>query len=392
MVLLPNIIKTFGVSHYNGSMSKNWSVAVVGVEDSFFVVKVADNESAFLNTTVQQLKQKIYETKSSIEPQHMRLLFAGKQLEDVNESTRKPYTLLDYNIQKGSTVNVVLRCRGGSDFGPLQRVPKPPPNQLEKRHDYSNKSLKFTNDPDVIDPYNCEETEKRVKVKCGHAFNPQSLTDYVRSKIEDRSFAITCPAILHGTKGCGKMLDYSEIREVALLTDVEMRYIESKMSENAAKQHCDLKECPRCRSFVERLDLTNLRVTCPVCSSQTGSSWDFCWNCLKEWSGPTTSSVKCGNPACIHPDLPSVRDARMIKLNKVDVPNRRACPTCGLVVEHNSVGCKMMTCNRCKKEFCFLCLQLKDECLKESPDSYYEVCKRPVAPKQTTIPVWSLKK
>ncbi|XDV53644.1 hypothetical protein PO909_022092 [Leuciscus waleckii] len=237
-----------------------------------------------------------------------------------------------------------------------------------------DKGMKLVSKPSDLDN---ESSVLRAELSCGHVTSPESLTDCCRAQLNDGKTEFKCPL-------CAKKWPYDEVRKVAKLTPAEQSAFEDKLGTNTVNE-----TCPGCGIFTERSDVSNLCVECSVCTANNRKPFKFCWQCVREWRGPQPRADRCGNGGCKRRNQELLRDCPIITLSSVvykgssdhvQCPAIRACIFCGVLIEHTNEGCKMVSCSKCKNEFCFVCLKSARECLKTS--THFISCSAGLAPRQ----------
>lgn len=97
-------------------MAEMQQVFVIGMESGVHTIAIATNDEDFRKTTISRFRSLVHEKWDHVATgaSELRLLFAGKQLEDQLRNGQEA-TFEDYNIQRNSTIHLVFRLPGGMD-------------------------------------------------------------------------------------------------------------------------------------------------------------------------------------------------------------------------------------------------------------------------------------
>ena len=111
--LMPNLHQDENINNNNIDLisSPRFAVHTASGRNVFFVKSIRGNSIVvdglpLSSTTVQELQEEV-QSREGIPAKHQRFIFEGKQL------SNSPKTLGDYGVQKDSTVQLLLRLRGG---------------------------------------------------------------------------------------------------------------------------------------------------------------------------------------------------------------------------------------------------------------------------------------
>jgi hypothetical protein len=115
--LMPKLHQDENINNNNNNnnngliSSPRFAVHTASGRNVFFVKSIRGNSIVvdglpLSSTTVQELQEEV-QSREGIPAKHQRFIFEGKQLSD------SPKTLGDYGVQKDSTVQLLLRLRGG---------------------------------------------------------------------------------------------------------------------------------------------------------------------------------------------------------------------------------------------------------------------------------------
>eukprot|EP01129_Flabellula_baltica_P013969 TRINITY_DN6595_c0_g1_i1.p1 TRINITY_DN6595_c0_g1~~TRINITY_DN6595_c0_g1_i1.p1 ORF type:complete len:672 (-),score=129.74 TRINITY_DN6595_c0_g1_i1:2-1984(-) len=195
--------------------------------------------------------------------------------------------------------------------------------------------------PEQIECTVCfEETDQFTALdKCHHYFCNDCWGDNLNIQIrEGRTVDITC---MH--QGCTELVPDYIVRDL-VDADLWKRY-STFLSKNFVEGSNDVRWCPAAgceRALYDPIVEGENFVGVCECGQK------FCWKCGKEYHTPAT---------CEQFELWQEKSNNDEILTKMWLQmNTKRCPSCRNAIEKND-GCFMMTCGKCRHQFCWLCCE-----------------------------------
>jgi ariadne-1 len=187
-----------------------------------------------------------------------------------------------------------------------------------------------------------EDDVSMLSMPCGHAFCEDCWRDFVANAVEEGPSCVrkTCPEAT-----CDEVVTEQEVEAVKspeLLQKYKKFQLRSFVESNRLTRWCPGRGCERvaCASSALALEKEGAVAQCDTCETA------FCVVCGEEPHAPTNCKdlarwlEKCRNES---------ETANWI------LANTKPCPKCSSRIEKNQ-GCNHMTCQRCRYEFCWICM------------------------------------
>lgn len=180
-----------------------------------------------------------------------------------------------------------------------------------------------------------------ISMPCGHSFCKDCWKDFVANALSEGPSCIrkTCPEAK-----CRESMTEVEVEQAApmILPKFETYQLRSFVESNTLTRWCPGRGCERiaCAASASAMEQEQNVASCDACILS------FCLVCGEEPHSPCNCkelarwNEKCKNES---------ETANWI------LANTKPCPKCSSRIEKNQ-GCNHMTCQRCKYEFCWICM------------------------------------
>lgn len=166
-------------------------------------------------------------------------------------------------------------------------------------------------------------------LKCKHSFCYNCTVEHIEATVEARETQIACLQ-----QDCPQKFTLKHLAALQVVADVVRRFKQVNQDYQVATDKKQ-KYCPTpdCDSVVARPCCSD-KVVCAQCAQSS------CFRCQKAW----------------HEGRACQRQFNFEKYADAHKERFWPCPTCRAPVEKIS-GCNKMTCNQCRKNFCWICKQ-----------------------------------